>query len=115
MSRLFIFTAFLKIFVVKNIRRSANEPKAHLVLTGIANGKRSVVQHNRFMGLAMLGVVDYLINAGLAYGITSAENQTGMMPGQLPAAKVTSIFICRDDSGMKYWGILPLSIHDSGA
>ena len=111
--RYLFFTALLKIVVVKNVWCGADEPKAYLVLTGIANGKRSIVQHDRFMGLAVLLVVDDLIYAGLAHGLSGAKNQAGMMTGQLLAAKFTGIFICRNNSGMKYGIILPLGVHDS--
>jgi hypothetical protein len=72
------------------------------------------MQHDRFMGLAMLLVVDYLINAGLVYGLSGAKNQSGMMTGQIFATKFSGIFICRDDSGMKCRENLPLRVHDFG-
>lgn len=75
------------------------------------NGKRSIVQHDRFMGLAVLLVVDDLIYAGLAHGLSGAKNQAGVMTGQIFATKFGGIFICRDDSGMKCRENLPAVIY----
>lgn len=75
----------LKIVVMKDVRRSANQLVADFGLAGFAEGKGAlgVRHHDNFMRGAMSMVVDYFIDAGLEDGIASFEGRAVARPERI--------------------------------
>ena len=58
---------------MKNIRSGPHQPEADAVFAGITKGKSVAMEHDRFMGLAMVAVVQHLVDTRLADSLTRSE------------------------------------------
>ena len=63
----------LKILILEDIRRGANQAEAYIVRAGIAWRKGVAAQHDHFVSAAMSAMMDDLVNTGLLDGLAGAE------------------------------------------
>jgi hypothetical protein len=61
--------ALFEIFVLKNVRRGANQPETDFFLAGFAIRKVIAGDHHHVMSRSMLAIVNHFIDAGLPNGI----------------------------------------------
>lgn len=83
---------FFEVCILKNIRRGANQAETHFGGAGIAGGESVAVEHHNFVSASVRAIMDNLINPGLAYRFTRAEDWAGTgalfvrrMQARLPA------------------------------
>jgi len=84
-----------EIFIVKDVRRGADQLESHLHVALIADGKQVVAIHNGFMRLAMPLVVDDLVDSTFQHGLPGQEH-LGMLCG---LAAMAPLFVSAGHQG----------------
>ena len=65
---------FRKIFIVEDIRRCADHPKAHADIALVTGWKQVFLMHHDFMGRAVSAVVDHFEDAGFRHRLSRQVN-----------------------------------------
>ena len=76
-----------EVFIVEDIGRRANQLEADTQPALVADREQITVVHHRFMGLAMVFVVDHFIDSTFEHRLAGQED-IGMLPGFVPMARL---------------------------
>jgi hypothetical protein len=63
---------FLEVLILEDVWRCAYQAKADFLLAGFAIGKALAADHDNLVSLAVLTVVEYFVDAGLADNFSTA-------------------------------------------